>query len=191
MDLSLGIAVISMVAGVAAAYFAYVAVRGQFRRRPATLPSVAPPPPPPPPPPLPGEPEPRGPYDAFISYAEDDADKAEWVATGLRARGLRPFLAKWIGIGTVENAEKERALAASANGVLLLSKTTMSHPDISDEYAALLRQVHMSGRRFVPVLVEKIEKADLPPFIGIRRPLNLIDHDDSQAALDELARALR
>jgi hypothetical protein len=179
MDLNTGIALVSMIAGVAGAYFAYVAVRGHVRRRPSAAPSWPE-----------REREGDGRYDAFISYADADEGRAEWLAAGLAARGLHVFLARWIGAGLVEYAERERALADSANGILLLSMTTMSQPDIRDEYAALLRQVHTGGRRFVPVLVEKIDKADLPPFIAIRKPLNLVDHNDSQAALDELAEAL-
>ncbi len=173
MDWNLAIAAISMVAGVAAAYFAYVAVRGHVRRRPKTTPIRR---------------EPGGPYDVFISYADADVGKAEWLADGLRTRGLRVFLAKWVGVGLVEYAEKERALADSANGVLLFSSTTMSRPDIRDEYAALLQHVHSGARRFVPVLVEK---TDLPPFARIRKPLDLADNNNSQAALDELARAIK
>jgi len=161
-----------MVATVTATYFGYVAVRGRVRRRPTTAPSVQ---------------QPDAPYDAFISYADADEDKAEWLAQGLRARGLRIFLAKWIDVGLVEYAEKERALADSANGILLFSSTTMSRPDIRDEYAALLQRVHSSGRRFVPVVVEKVE---LPPFARIRRPLDLVDRGNEAVALDELARAI-
>lgn len=166
------IAAVTMVAGIAAAYFGYVAVRGRVRRS-TTASAIR---------------QSGGPYDAFISYADADEDKAEWLAKGLRDRGLRIFLAKWIGVGLVEYAEKERALANSANGVLLFSSTTMSRPDIRDEYAALLQRVHSGARRFVPVLVEKI---DLPPFAAIRKPLDLVDRGNSQAALDELARAIR
>jgi TIR domain len=173
VDWNLVIAAISMVAGVAAAYFGYVAVRGRVRGRSTTTPIVQ---------------QPDGPYDAFISYADADENKAEWLAEGLRDRGLSVFLAKWIGVGLVEYAEKERALADSANGVLLFSSVTMSRPDIRDEYAALLQRAHSGARRFVPVLVEKI---DLPPFAAIRKPLNLVDRGNSQVALDELARALR
>ncbi len=167
------IAIVSMAAGVAAAYFGYVAVRGRVRRRSTVIPIAQ---------------QPDGPYDAFISYADADEDKAEWLAKGLRDRGLRIFLAKWIGVGLVEYAEKERALADSVNGVLLFSSATMSRPDIRDEYAALLQLVHSGGRRFVPVLVEKI---DLPPFAAIRKPLDLVDRGNAQAALDELARAIK
>lgn len=179
MDVNTGIELVSMIAGVAGAYFAYVAVRGHVRHRRSAAPS---------------RPEHKregdGPYDAFISYADADEGRAEWLAAGLAARGLHVFLARWIGIGLNEYAEKERALADSANGILLVSTTTMSQLDIRDEYAALLRQVHTGGRRFVPVLVEKIDKADLPPFIAIRKQLNLVDHNDSQGALDELAETL-
>jgi hypothetical protein len=172
VDWNLVIAIVSMVAAVATAYFGYVAVRGRVRRRSAVTPVT----------------QPDGPYDAFISYADVDERKAEWLAQGLRDRGLRIFLAKWIGVGLVEYAEKERALTHSTNGILLFSSTTMTMPDIRDEYAALLQQVHSSGRRFIPVLVEKTA---LPPFAAIRKPLDLVDTRDSQAALDDLARALK
>lgn len=166
------IATVSMVAGIAAAYFAYVAVRGRVLRQSTTTSAAL---------------QLGDRYDAFISYADADEEKAEWVARGLRDRGLRVFLAKWIGVGLVEYAEKERALTESANGILLFSAATMSRPEIRDEYAALLRQVHLSARRFVPVLVEQV---NLPPFAAIRKPLNLIDPRNSQEALDELARAI-
>jgi hypothetical protein len=163
-----------MVAGVAAAYFAYVAVRGRVRHRStATESNVQ---------------QSGGPYDAFISYADPDEDKAEWLAKGLQARGLRVFLAKWIGLGLVEYAENEQALADSATGILLFSRTTMSRPEIRDEYAALLQRVHSGARRFIPVLLEKID--DLPPLARIRKPLDLVDGGNSNAALDELARAI-
>jgi TIR domain len=171
--LNMAIAIVGTAAGAAGAYFGYVAVRGHVRRRPATTAIVQ---------------QPGGPYDAFISYANADVDKAEWLANGLQARGLRVFLAKWVGVGLVEYAEKERALADSANGILLFSSATMSQPDIRDEYAALLQRVHSGARRFVPVLVDK---TDLPPFARIRKPLDLIDRTNSQAALDELAQAIR
>jgi hypothetical protein len=128
-----------------------------------------------------------GSYDAFISYAEADEATAEWLARGLRDRGLGVFLAKWIGVGLVEYAEKERALDTSVNGVLLFSRASMGRADLRDEYAALLQQVHAGDRRFVPVLVEAV---DLPPFARIRRPLDLTVRGNSTAALDELARAV-
>ncbi|WP_416900814.1 toll/interleukin-1 receptor domain-containing protein [Micromonospora echinospora] len=168
------VAAISMVAGAAAAYFGYVAVRGRLRP-PRSSPRTA------------GTTGADTSYHAFVSYAEADEATAVWLAEGLQARGLRVFLAKWIGVGLVEYAEKERALSASAHGVLLFSKASMGRADIRDEYAALLQQAHAGDRRFVPVLVDAVT---LPPFARIRRPLDLTRRGGSDAALDELARAI-
>lgn len=174
MDWNLLVAVGSLIAGIAGAWFAYVAVRGRAGRRSAG-PAV-------------GLSPAAGSYDAFISYASGDQDKAEWLAKRLQDRGLRVFLAKWIGPGLVEYAEKERALSAAANGVLLFSGATMSQPAIRDEYAALLDRVHNGGRRFIPVLIEDVE---LPPFARIRKPLDLTDKRNDDTNLDLLVRALR
>lgn len=168
------VAALSMIAGIAAAWFGYAAVRGRALRGSKKVISA-------------GRQD-SGPYDAFISYAEADEDRAEWLADGLRARGLRVWLAKWTGVGLIEYAEKEAALSASTNGVLLFSRTTMTAPDIQADYAAVLQRVHTTGRRFVPVLVEPV---DLPPFARIRRPLDLSNGADPDAALDILAAALR
>jgi hypothetical protein len=174
------VAVVSTVAGVAGAYFAYVAVRGQLRRPRGR--SRTPPPP--------SGPEPAGPYDVFISYADADAPLAERLAARLRDEGLRVFLAQWIEVGLIEYLEKERALLGSANGVLMFSEATMNDPKIRDEYAALLQRVHSGGQRFIPVLVTDV---DLPPFAGIRRPLDLrgpsLIDDDERIAM--LVRAVR
>lgn len=172
VDWSLAVAAVSMIAGIAAAYFGYVAVRGHVRHRSSVTRACV------------HEPDS---YDAFISYADPDEDKAEWLANGLQARGLSVFLAKWIGVGLVEYAEKERALEDSATGILLFSRATMSQPEIRDEYAALLQRVHSGARRFIPVLVEKIE---LPPFARIRKPFDLVDVGNSNAALDILVSAI-
>ncbi|MCP9958011.1 toll/interleukin-1 receptor domain-containing protein [Streptomyces sudanensis] len=114
--------------------------------------------------------EPGEAYDVFISYAEADSESAEALASRLRAEGLRVFLAEWIGPGLVESLEKEEALRASANGLLIFSSATMNDAAIRDEYAALLQRVHSGGRRFIPVLMEDV---DLPPFARIRRPVDL------------------
>ncbi|MBU2670975.1 toll/interleukin-1 receptor domain-containing protein [Actinoplanes bogorensis] len=173
MDWNLIVAIISMIAGVLAAWLAYVAVRGRVRRRKTTLSKIAPP---------------TGSYDVFVSYAEDDKDRATWLANGLQSRGLQVFLKEWVGPGLIEQAEQERALDATANGVLLFSTSTMTQPDIRQEYAALLERVHTTGRRFVPVLIDDV---DLPPFARIRKPLDLTDRRHDDANLDRLAQALR
>ncbi|WP_328469288.1 toll/interleukin-1 receptor domain-containing protein [Streptomyces sp. NBC_00448] len=176
------VAVAAMATGVVATYFTYVTLRGQIRRRhdppaPPAVDASAPPS------------ELGSSYDVFISYAEADEPHAVRLAEQLRLRGLRIFLAKWIGPGLVEILEKERALLGSANGVLIFSRATTSDPRIMDEYAALLQRVHSGGRRFIPVLAEPVE---LPPFARIRVPLDLACGDaEYETRVDLLVRALR
>lgn len=174
---NLAVAVASMIAGAVAAYFGYVAVRGQLQRR--NTGSDA------------SHELGRGEtYDVFISYADADAGPAQRLAIRLRDEGLRVFLAESIGIGLIDYLEKEKALLGSANGILVFSRTTMTDPKIRDEYAALLQRAHSGGRRFVPVLIEDV---DLPPFARIRRPLDLRDHGTREYGdhIAALVRALR
>jgi len=178
VDWNLTVAVISAIAGVIAAYFGYVAVRGQVLRRRKPAVSAGP-----------GGPQPAGGgYDAFVSYAAADEKKAEWIADGLRNHGLRVFLDKWIGVGLVEVAEKESAIDATTNGVLLFSRASMNDQALRDEYAVLLQRAQTGGRRFIPVLVDDV---DLPPFARIRKPLDLTDRRHDSANLDVLTRAIR
>ncbi|WP_326699069.1 toll/interleukin-1 receptor domain-containing protein [Streptomyces sp. NBC_01754] len=151
--------VVGVVSTLAAVVSTSIDVRGRLARRRAPVPA---------PPPV----NPGGEYDVFISYADADRATAETLAGRLRAGGLRIFLAEWIGPGLVESLEKEAALSASANGILVFSATTMNDTAIRDEYAALLARAHTGGRLFIPVLVEDVE---LPPFARIRRPVDLRD----------------
>lgn len=154
--------------GAAGAVAALVSTGIQVRDRPPRRRSSAPAPP---------AVDPGGSFDLFISHAEADSGSAETLASRLRAEGLRVFLARWIGPGLVESLEKEGALRASANGLLVFSGATMNDAAIRDEYAALLQRVHSGGRRFIPVLVEDV---DLPPFARIRRPVDLRDPGSAQ-----------
>lgn len=175
MDASgLIVAIISAVAGIAAAWFGYIPVRDKIRRRRAAPATV--------------QPAANRPYDAFLSYAAADETLAEQIAHHLRRHGLRVFLAKWIDLGLVKTVEKEHALENTRTGILLFSTTTMNQPDIRDDYAAILQHTHDGGRRFIPVLVEKV---DLPPYARIRQPLDLTDQRNHDANLDTLAKTIR
>lgn len=175
MDVSLAVSVTGTAAGIAAAWFGYLPVRHLLRRRGETAAA---------PPRLAGD---AG-YDAFISYAEADAALAERLALGLRSRGVRVFLRKWVAVGLVEYLEKDAALRTAANGILLFSDATMRDPAIRDDYAAVLQRVHHGGRLFIPVLVGE---TDLPPYARIRKPLDLVRPGDRAAQLDELAELIR
>jgi hypothetical protein len=185
MDWNLANMTISLVGAIgtlAGTYIAWVQIRRRSSRRqpPATLTagqSV-----------VPAVQRVGGAYNAYISYADSDADAAEWVADEMESRGRRVFLATSIGLGLLRNAEKERAMANSANGIVVFSRTTLSQPDIRDEYAGQVDRVHSAGGRLVPVLVEQ---AELPMWLKIREPLDLIDRNDAQARLDKLAEAIK
>jgi hypothetical protein len=148
-------AAIGTVAGVAGAYFAYLAVDQRFRRRRRPVPEAV----------TAGE----GTYDAFVSYAEADAGWAQRLADGLRRHGLSVFLSAWIAPGLVVLLEKEKAMLGSAHGILVFSKATMARPAAADEYAALLGQAHSRGGRFFPVVIDDVV---LPPFAAIRQPVD-------------------
>jgi len=170
--MELSVAVVSAVAGIVGAWFAYVAVRGRVRRSPV---------------PTTGRNPAGDHFDAVISYATEDEDRATWLATGLTARGRRVFLARWIDVGLVEYAEKENALATTANGILLFGRTTMSEPAIQDHYAGVREKNPPRGNRFVPVLVDPVT---LPPYARIRRLIDLTDPRNDECNLDRLARAI-
>jgi len=166
-------------AGVAGAYFAYLAVDQRFRRR-RRFPRT---------PPLPAG---RDSYDVFISYAAVDSDWAERLAGRLRGQGLSVFLAAWIAPGLVVLLEQEKALLRSAHGVLVFSQGSMAEPAIADEYAVLLGHARSSGGRFIPVVIDDVA---LPPFAAIRQPVSFRnasgrDYEDQLAALMRAVRTV-
>jgi hypothetical protein len=199
--IELTVAIVGLVVSVLAAYFGYVQVREKFGRRRRSVPGAGGPAglagPALAAPALAGRglagagsgPQGSG-YDAFVSYAQADGDRAERLAGALVRAGLRVFLARWIEVGLVEYLEKERGMLGSANGILLFSQASMRQPAIRDDYAALLMRAHSGGRRFIPVLIEDVS---LPPFAAIRKPLDLRDVGDRdyEARIAVLVRAIQ
>ncbi|WP_051467606.1 toll/interleukin-1 receptor domain-containing protein [Actinomadura oligospora] len=133
---------------------------------------------------------PEGRVDAVICFAEQDVTLAERLALRLRDRGLAVYIDPWAEIGSVILHERERAIAAAPNGVLLFSRAALANAKVMDDYAALLSRVHApGGGRFVPVLVEDVS---LPELAAIRQPLDLTGaHAEDESRIDLLARALR
>jgi hypothetical protein len=166
--------VIGAAAGVAGAYFAYLAVDHRFRK---ARPSSA----------APRIPAGQKPYDVFVSYATADSGWAEWLAERLSRHGLSVFLAAWIAPGLVVLLEQENALLRSAHGVLVFSKATMAEPAIAEEYAVLLSHARATGGRFIPVVIDDVA---LPPFAAIRQPVSFQD-GGSHACEDQVAALMR
>lgn len=176
-------------AGVVGAYFAYIPVREKVRRRWAASPAPAPPAPAPDPP----APVPGGAYEVFVSYAREDTPAAEALATRLRREELTVFLALWLEPGVISVLETERAILGSASGLLVCSRTTLNDRAIKEEYAALVQRAHSDGRRFIPVLIENIDRDELPVFARIREPVRLFcpGAPEYEEGIARLMRALR
>lgn len=131
-----------------------------------------------------------GEIDAVICFAEQDVAAAERLALKLRRKGVTVWIEPWVDPGLVVLLEKERAIGAAANGVLVFSRAAVAQPGVMDDYAALLTRVHEpGGRRFVPVLIEEVR---LPRFAALRRALDLTgDRADEEEHIDLLVRAIR
>ncbi|GHH72352.1 hypothetical protein GCM10017673_27290 [Streptosporangium violaceochromogenes] len=91
--------------------------------------------------------------DVFISYARDDGDWAERLATRLRENGARVFFDRWsLSPGAVVVHELDAALRAATHGLHVFSPASAAESWVRDEYAALLRASVTRGLRFIPVL---------------------------------------
>lgn len=128
--------------------------------------------------------------DAVICFAEQDVAAAERLALRLLRKGVTIWIEPWVDPGLVVLLEKERAIGAAANGILLFSRAAVAQSRVMDDYAALLTRVHEpDGRRFVPVLIEDVK---LPRFAANRRALDLTgDHADDESQIDLLVHAIR
>ncbi|MEV7009402.1 TIR domain-containing protein [Streptosporangium sp. NPDC051022] len=198
MDVAnLAVAVISAVAGVAGAYFAWIPVRRLLSDRRAPRPQVSPTPPlPAPASPTPVSPTPTSPtsvsrppasgtpspgdgasgddpaataYDVFVSYSHDDADLVTELAGRLERRGVRVAYDRvLVRPGSIVLHEIERAIRDSAHGLLVFSPASMASGPVMNEYYALLRKSVYGGRLLIPVLAADVRDEELPEFVRIR-----------------------
>lgn len=183
MDIAgLTIAVISAVAGIAGAYFAWVPVRDRLSRRRtprAPAPSDA------------GAPPVTTGYDVFISYAHEDGDLVRDLAERLRRRGLNIALDEVVlapGMPLVHGVEE--AIRNSSHGMLVFSPASMASGWVRNEYYLLMQRSFETGRLFIPVLVKDV---DLPEFARTRFHSDLRDVSDAtyDQRVTKLAEALR
>lgn len=130
-------------------------------------------------------------WDAFISYAHADADWVRILAENLHRLGLDVFFDEWeIDAGTVVSLRLGEGLRRSRNGILVVSKASVSRPWVLEEFSSLLQSAVERGQRLIPVL---IEEADLPAMLATRRWIDFrgLRHQRYGAAVRELASALR
>jgi hypothetical protein len=162
---ALVITVLGTVAGIAGAYFAWVAVR-RPRRTPAGAPKA----------PTGGrtvtreDPVPTD-YDAFICYADDDADWVDALAGRLRQEGIKVAYDRIVLLpGDPVAHSIEQAIRDSAHGLLVYGSTAHENRWVREEYQVLLgRAVTGDGRRLIPIIVKD---AELPLFAANRYHLD-------------------
>ncbi|MFI0445116.1 toll/interleukin-1 receptor domain-containing protein [Actinomadura sp. 6N118] len=150
------VAVVSGIAGIAAAYFGYVQVRGKLRgRAPERLP--------PPPQRRNGAPT----YDVFVSYAPEDAAWVKEFAERLEQEGVKVAYDEVVlRPGDVRVHQLEEAIRDSAHGLLVFSRASVSDGWAQQDYVTLIERSARTGQRFVPVLIE--DDVTLPEFAAIR-----------------------
>lgn len=209
MDVAnLTIAVISSVAGIAGAYFAWVAVRGRpsgghRAKDRRAVPEGGP---------RDGPADaagdgatggaasgrkdghPAAKYDVFVSYSPADAALVTALAGRLERRGLRVAYDKVVvEVASIVLHEIEQAIRDSAHGLLVLSPGSLSSGPVRNEYYTLLHRSMRDGRLLIPVLAEGVEESELPEFVRIRFCSDLRDPSDAllDRRADEIARAVR
>lgn len=149
-------------AGIAGAYFAWVAVRRPRRRRAlsSVLPAVT----------APAVSATGGTsssvYDVFVSYSQDDIGWVRSFAERLELEGLKVALDELLlKPGDVLVHALEQAIRDSACGLLVFSPASVASRWVMQEYAALMQRSIEQGLRFIPVLIDDVQ---LPEFAATR-----------------------
>lgn len=176
------IAAIGTIAGIAGAYFAWLAVKNK-RRNPARATSPVK---------IPAKQEPAA-YDVFISYTHADADLVKDLAERLRRRGVAVALDELLLPGSPLVHGVEKLILESANGLLVYSPASLASSWVSNEYAVLMQRSIESRQLFIPVLTDGTEKSDLPLFAQARMYSDLRGVSDAEfdRQVERIVAALR
>lgn len=130
-------------------------------------------------------------FDVFVSYGRHDADWVRLLAGNLHRAGFEVFFDEWeIGASDVLVHRLDAGIRAAANGVLVVSRESLTRPWVMEEYAAMLTRAVAGRQRLVPVL---LGEAELPPFIASRVWVDFRGAAGPvyEQRFEELARALR
>jgi hypothetical protein len=170
---------IGTLAGIAGAYFAWIAVRPKRRATHSGAPT------PTGPQPMGGDVVPSV-YDVFISYAHEEAELVRALADRLVRRGLRVAFDEVVMLpGKPVLHAVEQAIRESAHGLLVFSRSSLSSGWVTNEYYLLMQRSIETGRLFIPVLVHDVE---LPEFARTRFYCDL--RESSDVILEERAESL-
>lgn len=177
--------VIGSVAGVAGAFFAWVAVRPRWKsrvKRSATaVPSAKE-----------GKRDVAGhAYDVFISYSHYDRDWVVAFAGRLEEAGLRVARDEvFLKPGDILVHAVEQAIRESVVGILVFSPASVASGWGRQEYAAMMQKSIEDGWRFIPVIIEDVE---LPNFATTRYYVDFrnVSQDDYDQRVAKIAETVR
>jgi SAM-dependent methyltransferase len=116
-------------------------------------------------------------YDIFLSYSREDIEFAVRLHKALETAGLKAWRDERINPGESIPDKIQRALRASRNFAVLLSKSALASTWVTKERDT----AEMLGLHIVPLLLERLGDDEIPPFLRKRRWLDFSDH----AQLDE------
>lgn len=139
----------------------------------------------------PAEPELR--WDVFVSYAPTEREEIYPLAVGLHERGIRVFFDEWmVAPGSVISRVIEDGLARTMHGLIAVGPQTAMEDWARAQYDALLNLAVTQDRLLIPVLLGD-GPLELPPFLRLRRPVDLRnkDPDDLDTDIETIVRALR
>ncbi|GAA0945496.1 hypothetical protein GCM10009554_40390 [Kribbella koreensis] len=161
---------IGTVAGLAGAYFAWLAVRPRRKAKAAQTSASST-----------GQGKAAAvgaKYDVFVSYAHEDLDWVLGLATQLEGAGLvvaRDEVILKPGDLLVHTIEE--AIRDSADSILVFSPASVASGWVQQEYAALMQRSIEAHRRFIPVVIEDVE---LPAFAATRYYADFRDVSDTE-----------
>ncbi|GIH27590.1 hypothetical protein Aph01nite_59000 [Acrocarpospora phusangensis] len=184
MDVAeLAIALAGTLAGIVAAYFAWLQIRRKPSEKPPATVSAAP------------TPHNDGDdYDVFISYSHADTDEVEKLAGELGGHGVRVAMDRlFLGPTDVIVHKVDAALRDSIHGLVVYSPASLASEWVANEYAVLMRRAIENRRRFAPVLIGDIRLDDVPEFARARyfTDLRSVSPAIYGSRVRELAQALR
>lgn len=130
-------------------------------------------------------------FDLFISYRHSDQDIIQRIATGLRERGLNPFLDRWhLRPGRSWPEELERILGECGAVVAFIGPDGFSEWQKREIYCALDRQRAFGAPMVIPALLPGVEEPALG-FLQLNMWVDLGRDPPQPRQLDILARAIR
>jgi len=129
-------------------------------------------------------------HDVFISYAGQDRAWVRELADALQRRGIRVAYDELVmQPGDVIVHTLDKAIRASASGLLVYSQASIASPWVDAEYAALMQNSIQNGQLFIPAIIEDVQ---LPPFAESRYSADFRQADAAtfDRLVEKIARAV-